>query len=224
MFLDKNLKYLRKAKGLNQEKVAELLGVKTHTYGAYERGDNKPPIDKLLQLSDLFEISLDDIVKGLVDSSGSLRFDASPIALERFMAVKVVPFRVQAGYLTQAHTPDYFEGLDQLLIPKQGVGRSTDMMAFEVNGDSMLPRIQQGDFVICRKFPTDGNLIRYENKIFVVITHDEDFLVKRLSKFDEQEKTAVLTSDNPIYEDIPLNLEKDVAQIWKVERIFGSEQ
>lgn len=96
-------------------------------------------------------------------------------------------------------------------------------MAFEVSGDSMLPRIQQGDFVICRQFPTDGNLIRYENKVFVVITHQDDFLVKRLAKFDPQEKTGIFRSDNPMYDDIPLNFESDVAQIWKVEKIFGSE-
>jgi len=221
-----NLRLLRKAKGYNQERIANLLGVKTHTYGAYERGDNRPPIDKLLTLSDLFGISLDEMVKSRIDPATGMPIgqdDVNPVVLERFTSVPIVPYRVLAGYLTQSHSPDYFDGLEKLLIPKQGTGYNKDMMAFEVSGDSMLPRIQQGDFVICRQFPTDGNLIRYEGKVFVVITHREDFLVKRLLKFDPLEKKGIFKSDNPMYEDIELDFVSDVQQIWKVEKIFGSE-
>ena len=56
------LKELRLAKGLKQEDVAKMLGIGRTSYGAYELGDNTPPTDKLLQLAEFYEVSLDYIL------------------------------------------------------------------------------------------------------------------------------------------------------------------
>ena len=57
------LKELRLAKGLKQEEVAKILGIGRTAYGAYEIGDNAPPLNKVIILSKLYNVSIDYIMK-----------------------------------------------------------------------------------------------------------------------------------------------------------------
>lgn len=54
-----NIKRLRKNKGLKQQEIAELLGVKRNTYSDWENGKTEPSFDNLFKLADFFDISLD---------------------------------------------------------------------------------------------------------------------------------------------------------------------
>lgn len=54
-----NIKRLRKNKGLKQQEIAELLGVKRNTYSDWENGKTEPSFESLVKLVDLFEVSLD---------------------------------------------------------------------------------------------------------------------------------------------------------------------
>lgn len=56
------LKELRLAKGLKQEEVAKILGIGRTAYGAYEIGDNVPPLNKVIILSQLYNVSIDYIL------------------------------------------------------------------------------------------------------------------------------------------------------------------
>lgn len=60
--LAERLRHQRKIKGKTQNELAELLQVKRATYGEYERGNNQPPIDKLLIISDHLNVTLDYLV------------------------------------------------------------------------------------------------------------------------------------------------------------------
>ncbi|MGG7142134.1 helix-turn-helix domain-containing protein [Clostridium nigeriense] len=57
------LQMLRKEKGLSQEKLAELLSVSRQAVSKWESGQTYPEIEKLIVLSDLFEITLDDLLR-----------------------------------------------------------------------------------------------------------------------------------------------------------------
>ena len=54
-----NIKRLRKNKGLKQQELAEILGVKRNTYSDWENGKTEPSFDNLFKLADFFDISLD---------------------------------------------------------------------------------------------------------------------------------------------------------------------
>ena len=54
-----NIKRLRKNKGLKQQEIAELLGVKRNTYSDWENGKTDPSFENLVKLADLFDVSLD---------------------------------------------------------------------------------------------------------------------------------------------------------------------
>ena len=60
--ITKNLRKLRQGKRLTQEYVAERLGVSAKAVSRWEKGDSTPDIEKLIAISDMFEISLDELV------------------------------------------------------------------------------------------------------------------------------------------------------------------
>ena len=53
---------LRKQKGLSQEELANRLNVSRQTISKWEVGDSTPEMEKLTAISDLFGISLDELV------------------------------------------------------------------------------------------------------------------------------------------------------------------
>lgn len=53
---------LREDQDLTQEHVAELLGIRQTTYSKYELGKILVPIDMLIKLADLYQVSLDYLV------------------------------------------------------------------------------------------------------------------------------------------------------------------
>ena len=57
-----NLIQLRKLKNLSQEDLAEKLQVSRQTISKWESGDSLPDIEKCRKLSELFEVSIDDLV------------------------------------------------------------------------------------------------------------------------------------------------------------------
>ncbi len=59
MELGKRLKELRTIKKLTQSDLANLLGIERSTYGKYETGDSSPDYEKLIQLADFFQVSVD---------------------------------------------------------------------------------------------------------------------------------------------------------------------
>lgn len=54
-----NIKRLRKNKGLKQQELAEILGIKRNTYSDWENGKTEPSFDNLVKLADFFNVPLD---------------------------------------------------------------------------------------------------------------------------------------------------------------------
>ena len=62
MTFEKKLKSYRKAAKLSQEKMAELLNVSRQAVTKWETGTGTPDISNLIAISNLFHISLDDLL------------------------------------------------------------------------------------------------------------------------------------------------------------------
>ena len=61
--LGKKIKLYRESKNMTQGEVADILGVKAATISKYEAGTLEPNIESLKKLSDLYEVSIDDLLK-----------------------------------------------------------------------------------------------------------------------------------------------------------------
>lgn len=64
MLLQDILKTLRNTNGYTQEQIANKLFISTQAVSKWEKGSSVPSIDNLLALSDLYDISLDELVQG----------------------------------------------------------------------------------------------------------------------------------------------------------------
>jgi len=60
--LKENLKTIRKSKGLTQEELAVRLNVVRQTISKWEKGQSVPDADILIQIADIFEISVSELL------------------------------------------------------------------------------------------------------------------------------------------------------------------
>ena len=60
--LSKNLRTLRKAHHLTQTHLSEILNISRQAYSNYENNKRTPDLDSLIHLSQLYQVSLDQLV------------------------------------------------------------------------------------------------------------------------------------------------------------------
>lgn len=60
-----NLKMYRKKNKFTQEQVAERLGVSRQAVAKWERGESLPDIENCIALADMYEVSIDSLVRNL---------------------------------------------------------------------------------------------------------------------------------------------------------------
>ena len=70
MEFNNKLYELRKQKGLSQEELANRLNVSRQTVSKWEVGESSPDMEKLVAISELFDISLDELVLNKVPEKG----------------------------------------------------------------------------------------------------------------------------------------------------------
>ncbi|MFT3825891.1 MAG: helix-turn-helix transcriptional regulator [Chitinophagaceae bacterium] len=61
--LPKNLHYLRKKKGLLQEEMHMHVGIQRTTWSNYENGITDPSVNDLINFSNFFGVSLDELIR-----------------------------------------------------------------------------------------------------------------------------------------------------------------
>ena len=63
MKFNEKLIKLRKSSGLSQEELGNKLNIARQTVSKWELGETTPEMDKLVELSNLFNVSLDEMIK-----------------------------------------------------------------------------------------------------------------------------------------------------------------
>ena len=71
MTIGEKIIQLRMSKGISQEQLAEHLNVSRQSVSKWEMGQAAPQIDKIVQLSELFNVSCDELLKEDVTILGS---------------------------------------------------------------------------------------------------------------------------------------------------------
>lgn len=59
------IQYLRKEKGISQEELADQAGVSRQAVSKWESGQSMPDLEKIILLSNFFEVTTDYILKGI---------------------------------------------------------------------------------------------------------------------------------------------------------------
>ena len=92
MEISERLKEARNISGLTQEEVAEKILVSRVSVSNWENGKTLPDIASLISLSDLYDLSLDELVKGdpKMTEKAKKDVDASQAKTKVIIAVAVV--------------------------------------------------------------------------------------------------------------------------------------
>lgn len=178
--LGDKIKELR-GREMTQRDLAKKLGISTSAVGMYEQNRREPDLDTLKKIAQVFDISIDSLMEyrhePLVDTSS-----AEPISK---MYMLPVVGRVCAGNgVLAAEDIIGYEPADE----KYSDG---EYFWLKVSGDSMAPRIDDGDFLLIRK---QTSVDSGDVGVFVVDGHEG--VVKKVV-YDEG--SIELISFNPYY-------------------------
>ena len=181
MNLANNIKYYRKLNKLTQADLASKLDVAPTAISAWEVGRNKPLMDKIEMMSELFDIRKSDLL-------GDELLPSNLIMVDRASVVRVpVLGTIKCGQpiLAEENITSYREELSDGLP-------SGNLFYLRSQGDSMLPTIPEGSLVLIREQPT----VEYGEVAAVLVNGDTEATLKRVKK---QGDIVMLIADNADY-------------------------
>ncbi|MEN9570464.1 MAG: hypothetical protein RL172_1695 [Bacteroidota bacterium] len=213
-----NLKYLRKLRGWTQEEFAIKLGIKRSLIGAYEEERADPRLDVLELVSELFKLSLDELL--LKDISNTQTNYLSKRRQQKMMVaernvIHFVPVKAAAGYLAGYADGDFIDELNTFTLPMLSSG---NYRAFEIIGDSMLPT-PSGSIIVGEKAENDIDAIK-NNQAYIVVSRNEGIVYKRIVKNNRAKNKLTLVSDNPQFQPYQINTE-DVIELWHAQMVLS---
>ncbi len=167
----REIKRQREKNGFSQAELGRRLGVGQSTVAMWESGKNNPEYGTLLKIADIFGVGIDALAGGLTATGG--------------LTIPVLG-RVQAGVPITA--VEDIIGYEDISAEMR---RHGEYFALQIRGDSMEPRIKEGDIVIVRRQDVVNN-----GEIAIVLVGNEDATCKRFYKHKDG---VSLVSLNPQY-------------------------
>lgn len=167
------LKEIRKEKGITQTELAKKLGVASGTVGNWESGKREPDFETVSRLARFFGVSVDWLLGRARSKREILRVP--------------VYGKVAAGIPIEAITDiEDYEEIDVSNAPGE------EFIALMIRGDSMEPRMKNGDVVIVR-LQDDCET----GDVAIAMVNGADATCKRVKKSPEG---IYLISTNPAYD------------------------
>lgn len=128
------IRQLRESRNMTQAELAEVAGVSDAAVSTWENGVNTPRMGALQRMSDFFGVPKSYIIGDL---------DDTPRTAIRVPVLGTIP----AGVPLEAIE----EVLDWEEIPLAWGRGGKEYFALKISGDSMAPRYEPGDVIICRR-------------------------------------------------------------------------
>lgn len=188
------LKVERTKSGLSQKEMAEMLNMPLRTYGAYERGERDVSTAVLLNICKALNVSSDYMLDVDVQENQCKADKINEANLSETLdskKIRLIPVfeSVSAGFGARADE----RVIDYLPLFIEHDYDAENTLAIKVKGDSMYPKIEDGDIVAVRKQSDFEN-----GNIVVILVDNDEGLVKKI--YQDSDKVR-LVSINPEYPD-----------------------
>ncbi len=170
------LRELRRLRGLSQQAVAKLLGVSQQAVGKWETGRSTPDLQTVAALAGQLGVTADDL----------LGEESPAVAPYQAAGEHLIPVigTVRAGYGALAMEEDYGEEYARVKDPGS-------YFYLKVKGDSMEPRISDGDLALVHRQNTLNS-----GELGVVVFGEGEGTLK---KYIVRGSSVVLQPFNPAY-------------------------
>ena len=175
MTIGNNIKRLRAESGLTQDRLGELVGVTGKAVCSWELGLKTPRMPVIERLADLFGVSKTEIIE-----------DAKSTPVSPITRVPILG-RVAAG--SGCLADDNLDGYEN--VPTDILSTEEEYILLNVKGDSMSPKIEEGDRLLIHLQPSVDS-----GSYAVVLIDDEDGVVKKVCY---SKNRIELISENPYY-------------------------
>ena len=190
----KNIRYYMSLYNVNQTEICNTLGIKMPTFSDWVNAKTYPRIDKIELMANYFGISKSD----LVEERSLNRSGKAGVVIN-------VYGRVAAGIPLEMIE----DVIDTEEIPEE-MAKTGDFFGLQIHGDSMEPRMKDGDVVIVRK-QDDAE----SGDTVIATVNGTDTTCKRLKKYADG---IALIATNPAYEPMYFSREEIAS---KPVRIIG---
>lgn len=187
MSVGQKIREYRKARGMTQQQIADLFGIKTASVSEWESGKSTPSTDKLVRLAKALGCQISDLLER---TSGATVDLADPDG----DAVSIRQARLKLSAGVSGYAIEYEDGDGQPIffrkdwMDRNGY-RAEKLLAVKVSGVSMEPGLYDGDVVVVNladSQPHDGAAF--------AVNYEGELVIKRLLRDDGE---WWLTSDNP---------------------------
>lgn len=147
MLLSDNINRLMDAEDISNNQLGKELGLSTETIRNWRLGIKVPTVDKLLKLSEYFNVSLDALMGKTIDT-------------EQFIDLPVVG-AVSAGIFTIENEEDWKDRFQSVSLRALHGRSPKECVLLEVVGDSMEPLVHVGELVVVHRQNTavNGNIV-----------------------------------------------------------------
>jgi len=207
----RRFKQLRHELGLTQQAFAESLHIKG-SIADIERGKTKLPGATVARLLKTYNVNplwlYGESEQKHLEAEQSLMPKVVTLDVERNENIAMVNVKASAGYAHNLQDTEWYDTLPAFNLPLPEY-RNASFRAFQVQGDSMLPVLQQGEWVIAKAEESLGALS--ENNIYVVVLGDT--VVVKKTQFTPS--GLRLISLNSLYPPIDVK-PAEVREIWRV--------
>ena len=227
MIFKEKLLELRKQKGWSQEELGNNLDVSRQTISKWESGQSTPEMEKLVKISEIFEISLDELIIGIkneVKDSVEENKDDKPkkskikivfmilLILVLLSFFGVITYRVSyfkkiidiVEELTHFHSEDNYRITETLMITKNGVQNAEE--GYEKEYYSLNSQKMMQD---ARIFPTKKVYLSDDGGILEFNLKTNEYKKFNIDEYDKEEYDRLIRRNYHIYKLIADNIKMD---------------
>ena len=210
----KRFKEIRDDHNFTQSEFAALLGIKNST-ADIERGRTKLSGKIVAELLRQFEVNPlwlfgESSQKYLAVSKGDVSPKVITVNSSEEENIILVNQKAAAGYPHNVQDVSWYQQLPAFDIPLPEY-RNATYRGFQVEGDSMMPNLRPGEWVLGKAVPSIKEVSF--SKIYVVVLYDS-VLVKKIQKMEDPYK-ILLVSINEEYPPVQV-LVSDIQELWQV--------
>lgn len=195
-FFGQNLRYLREKQGIEQQDIADKVGLKsTSGVSEWEKGLRLPKMGVIAQVAEMFSVTIDDLMY--------IDLEAEPDRIRNIFPVPKTRIPL-IGTIAAGEPVLAVQNIDEYIDIEATTGAD---FCLRVEGDSMIGAgIHSGDIVFIRQPP------EVEDGEIAAVLIDEEATLKKVYKIGE---VIQLRAENPKYPPITLNGEKNVRILGK---------